>query len=144
MLLVETEEAEHAHDMLLIGLADGRGGRVVGHIIVFLAEGKTRLVDAEDIVLAVFLVGSEIGAVYTSEALHGIFLHEFHQGSLGLGSLHLADERHDGLHTLTVAARRIHGELIIVAHLALIGTCGILFGQEILQDVVDTYVVVLP
>ena len=143
--LLIAEEAEHPIDMRAVGIADAGGNGVPVKVILLLSQGDAALRDIEDVVLAVFLVSAKAEAhellvtILQQSLLHGkeIIL----RGSL-LQFLQQGLHRSDAL---TVAAFLIHGEFVEVTQFLLHGAIlrFLLSRSEILQDLVDPFVVVL-
>ena len=120
--LLEAEQLEHPDDVLLVGLADFGRSLVVLQIVVLLAEGQAALVDVENVLGSVLLVGSDVG----SEELHVAVGRQLHLNVeellLGLGSLQAVDDGHERSQAVLLPAGRVHRQFVQVAQLLFDGT----------------------
>ena len=124
LLLGETVETEHAHDVLLVGFAYACRGGVGVEVILFLPECYASLRDVEYVVAGILLVGAYIHAHELAVALGCKLKLYCEKLAYGLGGLHLAYHRHGRLNPKLVAPHRVDGELVEVAQLALGGAGG--------------------
>ena len=62
-LLAKSKEFKHIDDVLLICLTNIGSGGIIVKIILFLTQDKSTLHNIQDILLGVFLVGTDINAI---------------------------------------------------------------------------------
>ena len=140
--LLETIKLEHTYDMLLVGFTDFCRSLIVIKIIFLLSQRQAALIDVQDVHLCVLLVGTESHIHKLLVAIkHQVFL-DVEQFFLRLGSLHLIDYRHHGLHAFLVAAFLVHGEFIEVRELLLNSSLGISSFEKLVENAIDAFVVV--
>ncbi len=143
LLFRESEELEHAGNVLLVGLADFHGGLVVVQIIVFLPQRQAALVDVQNVHRDVLLVGSKSVAKRHAIALGSVFQLYFRERVLRLGGLHLVEQRLHGCDALAVTAVGIHRQLVEVREFALVRALGKRLFLQLVENRVDALVVVL-
>ena len=129
--------------MLFVGFTNLRRSLVLLDVIVLLSQGQTTLADAQDILRSIHFVSADI----SREKLHLAIRHHLQLSSkelvFGLCSLHFLDERHDWRQTVLFTTSRIHRQLVEVAEFLFNASFGIAVLQQLLQDAIDTFVVVL-
>ena len=129
--------------MFLEGLTNLRRSGVVVEVVLFLSERQSTLIDTQDILTGVLLVGTESCTKEVGTTIDGLFQLDGEEGVEGLGCLHLLDDRHHGCHTLLIPAYGIHRELIQVAEFLFDTSLCIAVFQQFGKNTVDTFVVVL-
>ena len=128
--------------MLLVVLADVRSGFVSLQIVIFLSESQSTLINAQDVLLGILLVGTHIGAEEFGITIGHHLQLNGKELSHCLGCFHFLDKTHNRCHPIFFTTGRVHSQLIEVAQFLLHTALGIGLLLQLLQDAIDTLVVV--
>ena len=139
----KAKQLEHLYYVLLKGFTDIGCSLIVIEVILLLSQRQATLIDVQDILRGVLIVGTE---TTEEELLFSVWSQlqlDVQQLLVGLGSLQFLDQGHQGSHTLVVTTCGVHSQLVEIAEFLLNRTLLVGIALQFLQNTVDALVVVL-
>ena len=131
--------------MRTVSIADAGSNRVGVQIILLLSQGNTTLTHIQDIVLTVFLVGTESETHELLVAILQQSLLNSKEVIFRCSLLQLLEVRQYRSNTLAVTTLLVHGELVEIAQFLLHGAFLVLLlsAGQVFQNRIDPFVVIL-